>query len=150
MKMRRLFSLFVVFLSCLLLAQAPSKSPSATSIALSDGWSLQSSAKVTDSGDVISTTKYVPKGWYTVSVPTTVVAAMVKQKVYPDPGFGMNLRSYPGMNYPIGGNFSNIPMQPDSPFAVSWWYRKTVTIPASFKGKSIWLKFGGINYRANI
>jgi exo-1,4-beta-D-glucosaminidase len=105
---------------------------------------------VTESGDVISTAKYVPKGWYTVTVPTTVVAAMVKQKVYPDPGFGMNLRSYPGMNYPIGGTFSNVPMQPDSPFAVAWWYRKAVEIPASFKGKSIWLKFGGINYRANI
>jgi exo-1,4-beta-D-glucosaminidase len=150
MKTRRLFSLVVVFLSCLLLAQAPSKSTSATSIALSEGWSLQSSAKVTEGGDVISTAKYVPKGWFTVSVPTTVVAAMVKQKVYPDPGFGTNLRSYPGMNYPIGGNFSNFPMQPDSPFAVAWWYRKAVEIPASFKGKSIWLKFGGINYRANI
>ena len=150
MKTRRLFSLLVVFLSCLLLAQAPSKTPAATSIALKDGWELQTSAKVTEGGDVISTAKYVPKGWYTVSVPTTVVAAMVKHKVYPDPGFGMNLRSYPGMNYPIGGNFSNIPMQPDSPFAVAWWYRKAVEIPASFKGKSIWLKFGGINYRANI
>jgi exo-1,4-beta-D-glucosaminidase len=140
----------IVFLSCLLLAQAPSKSASATSIALNDGWNLQSSAKVTEGGDVISTAKYVPKGWYTVSVPTTVVAAMVKQKVYPDPGFGMNLRSYPGMDYPIGGNFSNIPMQPDSPFAVAWWYRKGIEIPASFKGKSMWLHFGGINYRANI
>jgi exo-1,4-beta-D-glucosaminidase len=98
MKKRRLFSLLIVFLSCLLLAQAPSKSASATSIALNDGWNLQSSAKVTEGGDVISTAKYVPKGWYTVSVPTTVVAAMVKQKVYPDPGFGMNLRSYPGMD----------------------------------------------------
>jgi exo-1,4-beta-D-glucosaminidase len=150
MKKRRLFSLLIVFLSCLLLAQAPSKSASATSIALNDGWNLQSSAKVTEGGDVISTAKYVPKGWYTVSVPTTVVAAMVKQKVYPDPGFGMNLRSYPGMDYPIGGNFSNIPMQPDSPFAVAWWYRKGIEIPASFKGKSMWLHFGGINYRANI
>ena len=41
-------------------------------------------------------------------------------------------------------------MQPDSPFIVPWWYRKEFVLPASFKGKSIWLNFGGINYRANI
>jgi len=33
------------------------------------------------------------KTWYAVQVPTTVTAALVKQKVYPDPEFGMNLRS---------------------------------------------------------
>ena len=41
-------------------------------------------------------------------------------------------------------------MQPDSPFIVPWWYRKEFVLPASFKGKTIWLNFGGINYRANI
>ena len=56
----------------------------------------------------------------------------------------------PGVNYPIGANFSNIPMAPDSPYTVSWWYRKPFSIPASYKGKTIWLKFDGINYRANI
>ncbi len=114
------------------------------------GWSLQSSGKVDEKGEVLSTPAFQPKDWYTVTVPTTVVAALVKHKVYPDPVFGTNLRSFPGVTYPIGANFSNIPMQPDSPFIVPWWYRKEFVLPASFKGKSIWLNFGGINYRANI
>ncbi len=138
--------------SCLLLAQEHS-APRATAeskIALRDGWTLQSSAKVDESGEEISTPRFQPKGWYPVSVPTTVVAALVKLKVYPDPMFGMNLRSLPGVNYPIGGNFSNFPMQPDSPFAVPWWYRKEFTLPADYAGKTVWLKFKGINYRANI
>jgi len=101
-------------------------------------------------GEVISTAKFQPTGWYTVSVPTTVVAALVKQKIYPDPTFGMNLRSIPGTTYPIGANFSNIPMQQDSPFIIPWWYRKAFVLPAGYKGKTIWLDFGGINYRANI
>ena len=101
-------------------------------------------------GETVSTPAFQPKDWYTVTVPTTVVAALVKHKVYPDPFFGMNLRSFPGVTYPIGANFSNIPMQQDSPFIVPWWYRKEFVLPASFKGKSIWLNFGGINYRANI
>jgi exo-1,4-beta-D-glucosaminidase len=117
---------------------------------LADGWNLQSSGKVGDTGDVIATPGYQPKDWYTVNVPTTVVAALVKQKLYPDPGFGMNLRQYPGVTYPIGSNFSNIPMEPDSPFAVAWWYRKAFRIPAEYRGKTVWLHFQGINYRANI
>ena len=79
-----------------------------------------------------------------------MVAALIKDKTLPDPFFGTNLRSYPGVTYPIGANFSNIPMAPESPYAVSWWYRKQFTIPASYKGKTIWLKFNGINYRADI
>ncbi len=119
-------------------------------LALRDGWSLQSSGRVDKGGEVISTAKFQPTGWYTVSVPTTVVAALVKQKIYPDPTFGMNLRSIPGTTYPIGANFSNIPMQQDSPFIIPWWYRKAFVLPAGYKGKTIWLDFGGINYRANI
>ena len=85
-----------------------------------------------------------------VNEPEPLVAAMVKDKVYPDPGFGMNLRSFPGMSYPIGANFSDVPMAQDSPFIVPWWYRKEFTLPADLKGKTVWLHFGGINYRANI
>jgi exo-1,4-beta-D-glucosaminidase len=119
-------------------------------LALRDGWSLQASGKVEKPGEIISSSRFTPAGWYTVTVPTTVVAALVKQKVYPNPDFGMNLRKLPGMDYPIGANFSNIPMQQDSPFMVPWWYRKAFTLPASYKGKTIWLDFAGINYRANI
>jgi exo-1,4-beta-D-glucosaminidase len=150
----------LVMLSFLLsnsgLAQSKSKSSAHASVlseeklALRDGWSLQSSGKVDKGGEVISTPRFQPTGWYTVSVPTTVVGALVKQKVYPDPTFGMNLRSIPGTTYPIGANFSNIPMQQDNPFIIPWWYRKAFVLPAGYKGKTIWLDFGGINYRANI
>ncbi len=119
-------------------------------LALHEGWSLQTSAKVEAKGEVISTPHFSPKGWHAATVPTTVVAALVKDKTFPDPLFGMNLRSLAGMNYPIGGNFSNIAMAPDSPYAVSWWYRKQFALPASYKGRTVWLKFDGINYRANI
>ncbi|HZQ19189.1 MAG TPA: glycoside hydrolase family 2 protein [Terriglobales bacterium] len=133
---------------------AQAQTTSATSpepvLTLRDGWTLQSSCKVEKAGELISTPQFSPSGWYTVSVPTTVVAALVKQKIYPDPEFGMNLRQLPGMDYPIGANFSNIPMQQDSPFMVPWWYRKQFSIPGSFRGKTIWLDFGGINYRAKI
>ncbi|HXZ30986.1 MAG TPA: beta galactosidase jelly roll domain-containing protein [Terriglobales bacterium] len=141
-----LFFTFIVH-SALYAQDASYKSATLT---LADGWSLQSSGKVSESGDVISLPSYQAKGWYTVTVPTTVVAALVKEKIYPDPNFGMNLRLFPGMTYPIGANFSNFAMQQDSSFAVAWWYRKAFTLPAADQGKTIWLHFNGINYRANI
>ncbi len=131
-------------------AAAVPAQPASDRLPLVDGWNLQSSAKVSQAGEEISSPRFAPAGWYKVSVPTTVVAAMVKQKVYPDPFYGMNLRQYPGMNYEIGKNFSNFPMQPDSPFAVPWWYRKEFVLPANYRGRTVWLNFRGINYRANI
>ena len=152
-----LFVLCQFLLASFLTAQtkpAASKTPVKTAadakLALREGWVLQTSAKVEAKGEVISTVKFVPKGWHKATVPTTVVAALVKDKTLSDPYFGMNLRNFPGLDYPIGNNFSNIAMAPDSPYAPSWWYRRQFAIPASYKGKTIWLNFGGINYRANI
>ena len=119
-------------------------------IDLARGWWIQSSAKVTERPDVLSTSSSHASGGYEANVPSTVVAALVQNKVYPDPYFGMNLRSFPGVTYNIGQNFSNIAMPADSPFAASWWYRKTFQIPAAAKGKRLWLNFDSINYRANI
>ena len=139
-----------ILASSLLAQDAGQKRTTEPTLSLHEGWTLQTSAKVEAKGEVIASTQFSPKGWHEVTVPTTVVAALVKDKTFPDPLFGMNLRDLPGVNYPIGGNFSNIPMAPDSPYAVSWWYRKQFAVPASYKGKTIWLKFNGINYRANI
>ena len=148
--------LTLLFVTSSLVAQE--KNPSATQakhptesrLALHEGWALQTSARVDAEGEVISTPQFSPKGWHEITVPTTVVAALVKDKTLPDPFFAMNLRQFAGVNYPIGGNFSNIAMAPDSPYAVSWWYRKQFVLPATYKGKTVWLKFDGINYRANI
>ena len=85
-----------------------------------------------------------------VTVPSTVVGALVTDGTFPDPFFGMNLRSLPGMSYAIGKNFVHLPMDSASPFARPWWYRTTFRLPASFQGKRVQLHFNGINYRANI
>jgi exo-1,4-beta-D-glucosaminidase len=151
-----LFSVLALFSSSLLLAgdapgpKSPDPDAQSDKLALHESWALQSSAKVDSAGDVISTPTFAPKGWHDVTVPTTVVAALVKDKTLPDPFFATNLRQFPGVTYPIGGNFSNIAMQPDSPYAVSWWYRKEFAAPASYAGKTAWLNFKGINYRANV
>jgi len=134
-------------------SQAPDKSLTAqtSKLFLHEGWSIQSSAQVKQKGEVLSQNGFqATKDWYSASVPSTVLGALLEHRVYPDPFFGMNLRLIPGCSYPIGANFSNRPMPQDSPFAVSWWYRKQFPLPASFGGRNIWLHFDGINFRANI
>src|SRR5260370_34532205 len=108
---------------------------------LREGWRLQTSLKVEANGEAISSAKFVPNGWHHATVPTTVVAALVEDKTLPDPFFSMNLRQFPGVTYPIGGNFSNIPLTPDSTYAGSLWYRKAFLVPAAYEGKAVWLNF---------
>ena len=92
-------------------------------IELHDGWTLQSSCKVAAKGAQISLPGFGTDGWHATTVPSTVVAALVADKTFPDPYFGENLRSIPGATYPIGKMFSVRPMPKDSPFRCSWWYR---------------------------
>src|SRR5678815_125190 len=88
------------------------------------GWTLQSSAAVKESGAELSKPGYKPaRPWHKVTLPSTVFGALVAAGVYPDPYFGTNLRTAPGVDYPIGVNFSNRPMPQDSPYAQAWWFR---------------------------
>src|SRR6266851_4103598 len=147
----KILRLLIPFFSLAVAAAQTSFQPApALTLPLHDGWTLQSSAKVTATAEAISSASFQTSDWIKAGVPTTVVAAQVKSGLLPDPFYAMNLRQYPGVSYPIGFNFSNIPMPTDSPYAVSWWYRKEFTLPNIFAGKTVWLNFRGINYRANI
>ena len=124
--------------------------PAGDELSLKDGWAIHSSVGLSTTPEVLSRPGFKTQGWYAASVPSTVLAALVEDKVYPDPYFGMNLRSIPGTEYEIGKNFSNLPMPASSPFRNSWWYRTEFQAPTGMSGKIIWLHFHGINYRANI
>ncbi len=121
-----------------------------SSLKLTDGWAIQSSANVREDGAAISIAGYQPVDWYPAAVPSTVLAALVKDRVYVDPDAGMNLRTIPGTDYPVFAGFQDIQMPPDSPFRYSWWYRTEFKLPAEYQGKTLWLGFDGINYRANV
>lgn len=101
---------------------------------LKNGWQMQSVTKDGSPGSTISQAKFVPKGWYSVSVPTTIIAGLLANKVYDfDPFMGMNFEKLkdPALDKP-------------------WWFRKAFTLPLSEKGKTMILKLHGINYKANI
>ncbi len=145
-------------LIALLMAFVASASATAATIApLHDGWRLQSACNLKADGASISAASFRTDDWLNTSVPSTVLAAQAADKVVPDPYYGMNLRSIPGTGYPIGHDFSNLPMPQDSPYRCWWWYRTEFTLPAgssmpaaTMHDQRTWIHFGGINYRGEI
>jgi exo-1,4-beta-D-glucosaminidase len=108
-------------------------------------WTMQSSKEIKEDGNKISTVGFAAADWYPTTVPTTVLAALIANKVYPDPYFGTNIESLPGY---VADRKTVIPE--NSPFKVAWWFRKEFIIPPSIAGSHHWLKFQSINYKANI
>jgi exo-1,4-beta-D-glucosaminidase len=142
---RKVVSLFLVLASLPAVLQAAPITP------LHDGWRVQSACKLQATGDTIAAEGFSTDGWLKTVVPSTVLAAQTAAGVIPDPYYGMNLRHIPGASYPIGQNFSNLPMPQDSPYHCGWWYRDEFTAPAaSARQVRHWLHFAGINYRAEI
>jgi len=147
------YILAALFLALAFLApsiRADANDPPSEKVFLRDGWMIQSSCKAAATGAQISVPGFRTDGWHAASVPSTVVAALVADKTFPDPYFGDNLRRLPGMNYPVGKLFSVLPMPKDSPFRCSWWYRTEFRVRDDFAGRQVWLNFDGINNRANI
>jgi exo-1,4-beta-D-glucosaminidase len=105
-----------------------------SNVVLRDGWQMQSATKVSGTGDVISQPGYGVADWYTVSVPTTIIAGLLANKHYDfDPFYGMNFEK---LKDP----------QLDAP----WWFRKEFTLARTEIGKDVVLILHGINYKANI
>ena len=101
---------------------------------LKDDWKMQSA--VTDAGpaDKISKENFDTQSWYKVSVPTTLIAGLLANKVYDfDPFMGRNLQRLK-----------------DARLDKPWWFRREFTLPASENGKNIVLRLHGINYKANV
>ena len=132
------------------LAQTATQTSEAKGIPLREGWEIQSGCKIKADGVKLSSADYSTQGWIKATVPTTVLAAQVAAGLFPDPYYGMNMRQIPGGNYKMGATFSSLPMPADSPYRCGWWYRKQISIPMASRGKTTWLHFGGINYRANV
>jgi len=145
-----IFFLMICLMASAIAVANPPEGTGSPPILLRQGWAIQSSADVHETGDVISTPGFKGQDWYPATLPSTVLSALVKNQVYPDPYTGTNLRSIPGTTYPIFRDFSELMMPPGSPFLHSWWFRTEFQLPAKYRGKTLWLNFDGINYRANV
>src|SRR2546421_4417726 len=119
-------------------------------IPLDAGWAIQASASVKLQGEAISRPGFQAQGWHAATVPGTIVGALVESGRYPDPYTAMNLRAIPGTTYPIGEQFALLPMPSDSPYSVSWWYRRGIDLPAATRDRAVLLDLHRVNYPPDI
>lgn len=100
---------------------------------LSDGWKIQSSAQLQQTGETLSTPQAEVQHWYEATVPSTVLGTLTRNGVYADALEGM---SYEQIDRSL--------------FDTTWWYRTTFDLPELNAGQHIALAFDGISYAANI
>jgi exo-1,4-beta-D-glucosaminidase len=104
-----------------------------TSRLLTDGWHLRSAADVSDDGAMVSSVGFDTAGWHASSAPTTPMAALVANGLYPDLYLGDNLEKVD-----------------TGQFAGPWWYRTEFEVSEVDAAKVARLQFAGINYSADI
>ncbi|MGW5478764.1 glycoside hydrolase family 2 protein [Streptomyces sp. NPDC004008] len=76
------------------------------------GYAIQSTAKVGDPPDAVSSPGYPATGWYPAGSRSTVLAALLADGVYADPFYSANQQKIPRAD-----------------FQVPWWYRSDFTVP---------------------
>ncbi|NLS90606.1 MAG: hypothetical protein GXX96_00280 [Planctomycetaceae bacterium] len=123
-------------------------------LTLADGWQLQSSVLVKDEAEAISLPDYRTDGWHSTKVPSTVLSALVRNEVYPDPRFGLDAFRIPDSSDEFNrkhdlAKFSHLPDQ-QNPWRSPYWYRTEFTLPPVEPGRHLWLNFNCINYRADV
>jgi exo-1,4-beta-D-glucosaminidase len=128
--MFRILGVVIVLLGC---ACTQPGDPVTNARRLTDGWSIQAAAEVTESGAAVSTTGFDASGWFATSVPATPMAAQVANGLYPDLYLGTNLEEVDT------GQFKG-----------AWWYRTEFEVSAEDAEKVARLHFAGINYAADI
>lgn len=104
-------------------------------IVFSSGWQLQDATKVSQPGAHVASAKFKTTGWYSATVPGTVLTTLVNNHVYPEPLYGENNRPE---------------IIPESLARTSYWYRTVLEVPKEYSGKHIWLNFDGVNYSATV
>ena len=124
--MNRNYSLFTFLLSFLLTACTEKVSQNMA-------WQVQSSEKVSQTGDILSTPDADTDGWIPAQVPSTLMGVLTADGLEPE---ALTAEDYARID--------------KTQFDKSWWYRTTFNLPALKEGEHALLDFDGISYRANV
>ena len=122
-------------------------------VLLRNNWLVKSSFLVHETGESLSSRKTSKKGWYSTSIPATVLTTLVRNGVYPNPYSSMNNMKIPDSNDEYNAKYnlfkySYIPGR--NPWKDPYWYVTEFEIPKNYNGKFVHLNFAEINYRADV
>ena len=99
----------------------------------SGSWKLQRDSLVKADGATLSRPGYRDEDWVIATVPGTVLTSYYNVGAVPDPNYGDNQL-----------------MISDSFFYADFWYRDEFVAPPVAAGQHVWLKFDGINWKADV
>ena len=96
-------------------------------------WQVQSSEKIDQTGDILSTPDAKTDGWIKAQVPSTLMGVLTANGIEPE---ALTAEDYAKID--------------KQRFEKSWWYRTTFNLPALEEGQHVLLDFDGVCYRANV
>ena len=120
---------------------------------LREHWRVQSAEVAGTNGALLSSAAADTDTWAATSVPATVLTALVRNGIYPNPYVGLNNLLIPDADDRFNAKndlakYSHLPGR--NPWRQPYWFRTTFRLPARDAGKRIWLTFNEINYRAEV
>jgi beta-galactosidase/beta-glucuronidase len=122
-------------------------------VLLRHDWFVQSSVTAGTDGALLSSPGVDVQGWARTSLPATVLTALVRNGVYPNPYDGLNNTRIPDAHDGYNADFdllrfSHLPGR--NPWNHPYWFRTEFSVPASYAGRRVTLTFNEINYRAEV
>jgi hypothetical protein len=132
---------------------APLSEVPSNALLIRNDWKVESSWRVKESGERLSKPGIDTKSWVTTSIPATVLTALVRNGVYPNPYVDLNNMLIPDMNDDFNHEnnllkYSHIKNK--NPWSKPYWYRNVFFVPQNYTGNQVWLNLGEINYKAEI
>jgi hypothetical protein len=130
---------------------APLDALPAGAMLLREGWTVQSAAVETRTGDELST----GDGFlgYATSVPATVLSVLVRNSVYPNPYLAQNNLLIPDAHDGHNerhGLLKHSHLEERNPWADPYWFVREFELPQDWIGKTVVLALQELNYRAEL
>ncbi|MDR1121465.1 MAG: hypothetical protein LBM08_11165 [Dysgonamonadaceae bacterium] len=123
-------------------------------VLLYDHWQMRESALCGNTGELFSTRSYGASDWYGTTAPVTALGVLVNHGVYPNPYIGLNNMQIPDASDEYNEKYGLAPYSHlsngENPWSKPYWFRNVFDVPESYRTKTVWLNFDGINYRADI
>ena len=120
---------------------------------LRSGWKVKSSVEVGMNGAQLSRNGVNTKNWAATSLPATVLTALVRNGIYPNPYTALNNMRIPDSNDEYNKDYNLLKyshIKGKNPWKNAYWFRNEFVVPKTFSGKNLWLTFSEINYKAQI
>jgi hypothetical protein len=118
-----------------------------------DNWKVSSSVEVGMNGAQLSKKGLNTKSWATTSVPATVLTALVRNGMYPNPYTALNNMRIPDSNDEYNKDYDLLKyshLKGLNPWKKPYWFRNEFVVSKTANGKNWWLTFSEINYKAQI